>query len=66
MIWGKKLSPKSQMERGMRTVLHILFGEMTLSERAAIIRSFYKECKSPLISSSLFLYYHNPLPFPTL
>ena len=49
---GKNLSPKSQMERGMRTVMHILFGEMTLSKKVAIIRSFYKECKSSLISSS--------------
>lgn len=39
---GKKLSPKSQTERGMRTVMHILFGEMTLSKKAAITRSFIK------------------------
>ena len=47
MIWGTKLSPKSQMERGMRTVLHILFGEMTLSERAAIICIHFTKNANP-------------------
>lgn len=52
MIGGKKSSHKSQMDRGMRTVMYVLFGRITLSGKAAIIRSFYKKCKSSLISCS--------------
>ena len=44
MIRGKMSSPKSQVDTGMRTVMFVLFGRMTLSGKAAIIRSFYKKC----------------------
>jgi adenylate cyclase class IV len=44
---NKKSRPKSQMQRGMKKGMHTLFKKMTLPRKAAVIRLFYKRCKSP-------------------
>lgn len=38
MIKMKSQGLSSQVQRGMRTVMHVLFRRMTLSEKAAVIR----------------------------